>query len=96
MEGSLETGDGVCVSFNKHFDPAVVEVTHKPGQSFKARRFLGEESKTNVLDLAAHEVPSCDDHCVNSGRLIIADALQRLPTRRLQRHGTVCYAGIAV
>ena len=73
MKASLETSNGICVTFYKRFDPAIAEVPHEPGQSFPARRLLGEESKSYALDLPAHEIPSSHDHRVNSWLLIISD-----------------------
>jgi hypothetical protein len=73
VKGSLETSNGVCVALYKRLDSAVIEVPNKPGQCFQTRGLLGEKSKPDALDLAAHEIPSSYDHPLNSERLIISD-----------------------
>jgi hypothetical protein len=73
MKASLETSNGICVTFYNRFDPAIAEVPHEPGQSFPTRRLLGEESKTYALDFPAHEIPSSHNHRLKSGLMIISD-----------------------
>ena len=58
----LEPRDRIGVSFRQRLDAAVRQIADPAVQSFALRHRLGEKSKADALDAAAHEISSGDPH----------------------------------
>jgi len=56
----LEPIDRVRVALRQRFDAAVRQVADPAVQSFALRHRVGEKSKSDALDAAAHEISSGD------------------------------------